>query len=95
MMAFCHDEVRRSPRSNRREVVEEFWVDLGRIKVIEMVEAYGLVGELFLLFSSLVERESKISFFFYFFSPTIVAVLERIALLLLVVISIILAILSD
>ena len=65
-MAFCHDEVRRSPRSNRREVVEEFWVDLGRIKVIEMVEAHSLVGELFLLFSSLVERESKISFFFYF-----------------------------
>jgi hypothetical protein len=56
MMAFCHDEVRRSPRSNRREVVEEFWVDLGRIKVIEMVEAHSLVGELFLLFSSLVDR---------------------------------------
>jgi len=48
-------------------VMEEFWVDFGRIKVMKMVEAEGLVGELFLLFSSLVERESKISFFFYFF----------------------------
>ena len=39
---------------------------LGRIKVIEMVEAYGLVGELFFIFYSLVERESKSYFFFLF-----------------------------
>ncbi|KAJ6859772.1 hypothetical protein NC651_036159 [Populus alba x Populus x berolinensis] len=26
-MAFCHGEVRRSPRSNRRVVVEELWAE--------------------------------------------------------------------
>ena len=51
--AFCHDEVRR------------VWRSFGQNR--EMVEAYFLLGELFLLFSSLVERESKSSFFFYFF----------------------------
>jgi len=56
-MAFCHGEVRRSPRSNRCVGVEELWPE----------SRWGLRFGWRVVFSSLVERERESSFFFFFF----------------------------